>query len=231
MVILCAAVPALAGRVSATIETFEFSGTIRSAFDFSTALSAVDTGMQFKGSYWLDTEKLNSVQKSLSKGKPFVQSLFEGDADAFGMTVTIGDRLFSTNGKQTVQITSNANKKEDSFSLCAYSDSSKHEYVTLSFSGKGNALHLQDDPLLLAGVDVNDKKISGSMTYENYDCDLSWKGFDMTCTYAKGDIGSFTHINGAATPEPATLAILAFGGGALLFRRVRNGRTAAQRKP
>ena len=60
------------------------------------------------------------------------------------------------------------------------------------------------------------------MTYAMNHSDFGFKGIDGSNSYVWGDIRSFAHTgSGTATPEPATLAILALGGGAILLRRVR----------
>jgi len=235
VVVFCAVVPMFASQADATIETFEFAGTLTNVYDHFHAPAGMDKKTEFKGSYWLDTEKLKSVRESLARGHSFVDSLFEGDAAAFGMTVTVGNRTFTSGSEQNARITSSSDHKKESFTISVHGDShNTHgmEYITLSFTGRDNALNLISDPLLLGGVDLSHKKISASMTYQVYDAEASHKGNRFTNAYTQGDLESFTHTGGVIqsgemTPEPGTLAILFLGGGAIFFRRTRKKRAAA----
>lgn len=234
VVVFCAVVPVFASQADATIETFEFAGTLTNVYDHFHALAGMDKKTEFKGSYWLDTEKLKSVRESLARGHSLVDSLFEGAA-AFGMTVTVGNRMFTSGSEQNARITSSSDHKKDTFTICVHGDSHKTrgmEHITLSFTGRDNALNLVSDPLLLGGVDLDHKKISASMTYQVCNAEASHKGNSFTNAYTHGTLESFTHTGGVIqsgemTPEPGTLAILFLGGGAIFFRRTRKKRAAA----
>lgn len=223
MVIVCAMTPVFANLAGATIVTFEFSGTIENVYDKSSRIEGIEKGTDFRGSYWIDTEKIKEIQNSLRGNSSYSYRLFSGDENAFGMTVTLGQRVFTSGSKQDARMTSYSSGKNESFSLYAYADtanSNSMNYLALSFSGKQNALRLESDPLLLDGVDVADKNVSAAMTYLDYA--RSDNGRNCSYSYATGGLGSFAGTGGGgAVPEPGTLAILVCGGGALLYRHNR----------
>jgi hypothetical protein len=241
-VTLFVAVSAITSLADATIETFDFSGAIQNVYGHSHARTSTsfDKGTEFKGSYWFDTEKLKTVENSLFRGKsPFVYNLFLGDEDAFGMQVTIGDVTFTSGSRQDARIISYSNGKKESFRVYAYGDRvnpGAMEYITLSFTGKNGALGLESDPLLLGGVNLDDKKVSATMTYLCYDDtnkrhndDFSRCGQNgFSCAYAGGALGSFAYVGGGShAPEPGTITILVLGGSAILFRRARKKHVTA----
>lgn len=228
-VAFCATVLVFTGLAGATIETFKFSGTVGNVHDKTGMFEGIEKGTEFTGSYWIDTEKIKEIQNSLARKNSYAYSLFEGDEEAFGMKVAVGDTIFVSGSKQNARITSYSNKNQESFSLCAYADtenSRSTKYVALSFSGKKNALGLDSDPLLLDGADLKDKNISATMTYLDYHSDTRKKGNSFSYAYATGALGSFRNVTGGGpTPEPGTLAILFLGGGVLVLRHKRKQKT------
>lgn len=231
-------VSAVTSLADATIETFEFTGTINNVHGHSHALTGVDKETEFKGTYWFDTEKLKEIQSSLTRKNSYVYNLFVGDNEAFGLTMTIGDMTFTSGSERNARIISYSRNKQERFYVTAYADgdnSRSMEYVTLSLTGKNNALGLKSDPLLLDGADMDDKKVTATMTYLNSHAENRFqetfgnRGRSFTYTYATGDLTSFAHIGGGgSTPEPATLAILIFGGGVIVFRRTRKTRAPSK---
>lgn len=224
--IVCAVLPAVVKPAGATIETFAFSGTIKNVHDKSSLLGGIKKGIGFTGSYWIDTEKLKEIQNSLNQKNSYTYRLFEGDEDAIGMKVVIGEKVFASGSKQNSRITSYSNTHNESCTLYAYADTQSGnaiEYLALSFSGKKNALSLQTDPLLLDGVDLDDKNISATMTYLDYD--RSNNGKSNTYGYSTGALGSHTHVGSSVTPEPGTMFLLILGGGVLMFRHKRRKQT------
>jgi hypothetical protein len=239
-VVVSAIILAGAGLAGATIETFEFSGTIRSVLDDSKILDGIDKGTAFKGSYWIDTDKLKEIRKTLQresvsvaskdkisiKDASYLYRLLEADENAFGMEVSIGDIVFTSGSKRNAQINSYVNKTQEAMNLYAYADTAGDnaiQYVSLSFNATNNALKLKSNPLLIEGVDLTDKSISTSLTYLDYNRSDDMKSY--TYGYATGSLDSFTS-GASVTPEPGTLAILIFGGGVLIFRHKRKNKLA-----
>ena len=221
---LCTIVLAGTSLAGAAIEVFDFSGTIQHTQDRQNLLGGVDKGTEFRGTYWIDTDKLNEVQNSLRQKKSYESILFEGDDCAFGMTVMIGEYTFTSGGSSNpATITSLSHKKQDSYTVYAYAGepgNTSTEYVGLSITAKGGTLNLNSDPLLIEGVDLNDKHVKGNLTFVHND--NQFRGKSHGYAYAVGEMDSFSHIrSGGTTPEPGTLALLVFGGSVLFYRHKR----------
>lgn len=215
-------VSALAGAAGAGVETFRFSGTLQSIQDKGQTLGRVEKGAILEGFYWFDAARLREIQASLadrSSRKEKWERLFEGDDDAFGLTVTIGRTVFRSDSGPAAQILSQGGGKKEVFTLQAFSEKGrKREFVTLTIAGPDRLLRLASDPLLRggAGENLEDRNISALLTYR---CDDGGK--KRSSVYAAGEVQS--HVP-AATPEPATMVLLVVGAGMLFFRRARQNR-------
>ncbi|MBN1943668.1 MAG: PEP-CTERM sorting domain-containing protein [Phycisphaerae bacterium] len=250
----CAGVLAAAGAAGAAVEKFDFSGTLQGVHDKAGLLGNVSKGTPFKGSYWFDKDKLREIQSSLAEKNSHAMKLFEGDENAFGLTLTIGEMVFTSGGRQNAQIASILSKGRESARIAGVASEGKqnaqiasisrgnHEWftistqaevgnalqsVTLSFTGKDGLLGLETDPLLQKGAKLDDKNISAVLTFMHQEDARKGKSMD---THVTGDVRSHVPVgggDGGTTPEPATVTLLALGAGMIFFRRTQKKRSAA----
>ncbi len=220
----------LLGGAQADLRSFDFSGTLDRVYDKEDYFGGqFDKGTEYYGTFWFDPELLKKLETSVSSSSIVNYDAYQGDENAMGMTVTLGDQTFTTgvNRDSTMYSqtynTSQSSSQENrvSYSLSGYLDSKDEnttQYLGLSFSGYASAMPLDENSLMNSAFDLSDKNVSGSFYYVS--SSPSTKGSSSSTAYALGSVASLSKSSGV--PEPATLTLLGLGGGMILFRTQRH---------